>query len=350
MKKVKLFFYKATHWEYWPFGLVYFPMFFVWLYYSIRARTFFFFLPANPGIQNAGFLMESKKEIYDNLPAEFVPKTILVRSGAISHAIIVDMNRAGIGFPCIAKPDIGMKGLAVSLLDNEISLAGYAARADFDFLIQEYISLPEETGIFFYKMPGNKCGHISGITKKEFLSVKGDGHSSLSELIEANPRYRFQLPALQHVYGKALTTVLQKGELKTLVPYGNHARGAKFMDITRLSDRQLEKTINAICDRLPGFYFGRLDIRYRSWEELKEGKAFSIIELNGAGSEPTHIYDPRYSLLDAWKEIARHYKLLFLISRRNHRSGHPDLSFRQGWRLIKANKKQVKKLEAFSRK
>lgn len=350
MKKIKQLLYKATHWEYWSFGLVYFPMFFVWLYYSIRSRTVFFFLPANPGIPNAGFLMESKKEIYDSLPAGFAPKTILVAPGTTSHVIMIDMAKAGISFPCIAKPDIGMKGMAVSLLDDETGLAGYASKADFAFLIQEYIRLPKEAGIFYYKMPGTGSGRISGITKKEFLTVKGDGCSSLRELVKNNPRYNFQLSALEHLYGNALEFVLAKGELKTLVPYGNHARGAKFMDITRLADKQLEKTIDDFCRRVPGFHFGRLDIRYSSWEELKEGKAFSVIELNGTGSEPTHIYDPRYSLLDAWKEIARHYRLLFVISHKNHRLGHRHLSFRQGWRLISDNKKQVKKLEAFTRK
>jgi hypothetical protein len=31
-------------------------------------------------------------------------------------------------------------------------------------------------------------------------------------------------------------------------------------------------------------------------EELEQGINFSIVELNGAASEPTHIYDPKHSL------------------------------------------------------
>ena len=42
------------------------------------------------------------------------------------------------------------------------------------------------------------------------------------------------------------------------------------------------------------YYSGRLDIRYNTLDELKPGNNFSIIELNGAGSEPTHIYDPTH--------------------------------------------------------
>ena len=104
--------------------------------------------------------------------------------------------------------------------------------------------------------------------------------------------------------------ILAAGEKFLMVPYGNHARGAKFVDISHSIDAELTNTIDRICSGVNGFYFGRLDIRYNTWEELKEGKNFSIIELNGAGSEPTHIYDPRHSIFFAWREIIRHWVIL----------------------------------------
>lgn len=52
-----------------------------------------------------------------------------------------------------------------------------------------------------------------------------------------------------------------------------------------LIDEELEDTIYKVYKEIDGFYFGRLDIRYPSWIELKEG-VFSIIEFNGAVSEP----------------------------------------------------------------
>ena len=104
-----------------------------------------------------------------------------------------------------------------------------------------------------------------------------------------------------------------------LVPYGNHVRGAKFLDANHLIDDELTHIIDTICQQVKGFYFGRLDIRYNSWERLKRGQEFSIIELNGAGSEPTHMYDPKHSIFFAWKEIICHWNILFDISRINHR-------------------------------
>ena len=106
---------------------------------------------------------------------------------------------------------------------------------------------------------------------------------------------------------------LSEGEEYILSPYGNHARGAMFLDDSHLADEQLREVMDQVCRQIPGFYFGRLDIRFKSWEDLKAGRHFSIIEVNGAGSEPTHIYDPSHSLFFAWKEIIRHWVLLYKI-------------------------------------
>ena len=139
--------------------------------------------------------------------------------------------------------------------------------------------------------------------------------------------------------------VLRNGEELVLVPYGNHVRGAKFLDDSQLIDEQLTKTIDSICKKVDGFYFGRLDIRYNDWEELKQGKNFSIIELNGSGSEPTHIYDPKHSVFWAWKEIAKHWKILYLVSKLNHQlQNAPYMTTRMGMDMFKQNGEYVKLL------
>ena len=73
--------------------------------------------------------------------------------------------------------------------------------------------------------------------------------------------------------------------------------------------------IDEICRQIPDFYFGRLDIRYESRELLEQGKSFSIMEVNGAGSEPTHIYDPRHSFFLPGRKLYRHWMILYKISR-----------------------------------
>jgi len=103
-----------------------------------------------------------------------------------------------------------------------------------------------------------------------------------------------------------------------------------FTDASYIIDEQLINVIDDAAKQIDGFYYGRMDIKFSSWEDFKAGKNWKIIELNGAGSEPTHIYDPKHSVFFAWKEIIRHWKMLYQISISNHQKGAPYLSFQQG--------------------
>ncbi len=145
-----------------------------------------------------------------------------------------------------------------------------------------------------------------------------------------------------------LDEVIPEGEQRVVSPYGNHARGSKFLDCTAWCDKQLEDTIDAISKSIPGFYYGRFDIRYLSWDRLKEGKDLVIIEVNGAGAEPTHMYDPSHSVFFAWKEIIRHWSIMEKISRKNHKKGIPYLSFRDGVKMFRDEKKNSEILLAMS--
>jgi len=337
------FFIKLLHWEYWPFHAVYIPVYFYWIWLCIKSRSFFFFNTANPAIKNGGFLMESKKEIYDIIPAEYYPKTILVKAQNTSNEILSMVEKAELSFPLIGKPDIGMRGLSVKKLENINDIIEYATTSKVDFLLQEFIPFEQEVGIFYYRYPNETKGHISGIVGKEFLTVTGDGISTIETLLTKDKRFILQLPVLQKAYGETLSQVLEKGENFLLVPYGNHARGAKFIDLSSLTDDELTTRIDTICKNIPAFYFGRMDVRYNTWEELKQGKNFAIVELNGAGSEPTHMYDPKHSIFFAWKEIIRHWKILWKISRINHKKEKiPYMNFSSGVQMFRENTAYVK--------
>ena len=85
------------------------------------------------------------------------------------------------------------------------------------------------------------------------------------------------------------------GEDLKLVETGNHAQGCIFRDGAHLWTLELEEAIDRHL-AIPGFYIGRYDIRYANEEELRRGENFQIVELNGAASEATNIYDARNSL------------------------------------------------------
>jgi hypothetical protein len=340
---LKRIFTRIFNWEYWPYNLIYSPIMFYWIWLGLKSRSLFFFNTANPLIENGGFAMESKGLIAKLIPQKYSPQTILFKPGTSIALINETIRQHRLNFPLIVKPDIGMRGIQVKKVTNKEELTDYVRKTNVDFLMQEYIEYGKEVGIFYYRIPGEEKGHISGIVGKEFLTVTGDGISTVEELIIREPRYLLQLPVLSIAYSEILHQVVSAGESYTLVPYGNHARGAKFIDLSYLISGKLTDAIDRVCREIPEFYFGRMDVMYKNWEDLCEGKNFSIVELNGAGSEPTHIYDPKHSIFFAWKEIIRHWKLLYRISKLNSQSkGLKYMSYREGIALLRNNSNYLK--------
>ena len=323
---------------------MYGPIYLYWVLLGIKTRSFFFVNAANPTITNGGFLMESKNEIYNLIPNEYYPKTVFLKMGTPLTQALQMMQATGLQYPFIAKPDIGGRGRMVSKIKNESDLNAYIKTVKENFLLQQMVQWEQEVGIFYYRFPNEKNGHISGIVAKEFLTVTGDGKHTILELLNKEKRFVLQISELKKVYGTRLQQVLQPGCKELLVPYGNHARGSKFIDASNEIDEALTQTIDAVCKQIPGFYFGRMDVKFNNWQELKQGKNFSIIELNGSGSEPTHIYDPKHSIFFAWKEIIRHWNLLQRISAINHKLNNiPYMSFKEGMKMLKEDTAHLKK-------
>jgi len=327
--------------------MVYIPIYFQWIFYAIKAKSLFFFNASNPTIKNGGFIMESKKAIYNLIPQRYFPTTELILERTPLKEILQTIQESEIKYPFIAKPDVGLRGSAVKKIHNSDELELYNRKANFDYLVQDLIPFENEVGIFYVRYPNDKMGRITGIVSKEFLIITGDGVSTSEELIKKNPRYELQLKVLKKEYGNTLLNVLPKGEQLNLVPYGNHARGAKFIDGSQWISPKLTETINEMCLQIPGFYFGRLDIMYKNWEDLENGLNFSIVELNGAASEPTHIYDPKHSLFFAWGELAKHIRYMYEISVQNHKNGIPYLTHKQGMNEYKMHLEQSNKIVNF---
>jgi len=318
----------------------------VWFWLGLRARSLFFFSAANPGIEYAGFTHERKSLIYRQLPERLYPWTYLCRAGTDWETLRAYLDDHAPGFPLIAKPDIGERGTQVSLLRTAEELREYCCRSRVDFLVQAYVPYEMEAGIFYARIPGEERGMITGIVGKEFLAVTGDGKSTIRSLLRKTPRHLLQMEALTGKYGQERETVLPEGVSRTLVPYGNHCRGAKFIDLSDKITSQLTAVVDGICKEIPEFYFGRIDLKFAGWEELLQGRHFSIIEVNGAGSEPTHIYDPGHSVLFAWKEIVRHWRLLHKISLANaKRKGIPLMTMRDGLKMLNDHSRHLKLME-----
>ena len=175
-------------------------------------------------------------------------------------------------------------------------------------------------------------GQIYAITEKAFPTLTGDGLSTISELVWNDPRARFMADKyLRRLEGRQ-DEVLPAGESLKLVETGNHAQGCIFQDGMHLCTPALVERIDAISRKLPGFFIGRYDLRYASEDGLRTGMDFQIVELNGAASEATSIYDARNSLFAAYRTLFRQWDLVFAIGAANRQRGCAATKLSLVWR------------------
>lgn len=311
----KPFFIRLFNWEYWNMYFIYAPVFFYYLYLSLKARSFFFFTAANPSIITGGLVGESKIEIIKDTPAHLQPKTVFVAGNTPFVQVCADIAKCGIVYPLIVKPDVGQRGLLVAKIPNEKSLQTYHTQNGYiDLLVQDFVALPLELSVLHYRFPNQTSGKISSLTIKEFLSVTGNGSSTLQQLIDKNPRAILQKERLAALYNNEWQQIVPQGVTLVLEPIGNHSRGTKFINGNPFIDKQLTQVFDQISHSLTDIYFCRYDMKCTSLEDLKLGKNIQIMEINGVGAEPAHIYQPGYPLLKAFADLLAQWKIIYQIS------------------------------------
>jgi hypothetical protein len=301
----------------------------MWLWYALRERSLFYFSASNPGILTGGMMGESKYQVLQLLPADVKPKTLLVKSPSSLKNVMALISSHGLSFPLIFKPDMGERGWMVRKIKNAIDMDRYLGEISIDFIIQELVDLPLEFGVYYLRFPDQENGFVSSITGKEFLSVVGDGKKTLAELIFEKDRARLQWDTLKIAYAERLDTVLPMEESIELVSIGNHCLGTTFLNKNHLISDKLSASFDRISKQVDGFYFGRYDLRCASLSDLENGRV-KVVELNGCGAEPAHIYHPGASLWKGIADLIVHGKNLYAISKANHQRGIPYLSFREG--------------------
>jgi hypothetical protein len=319
----------------------------VWLWYCLKARSLWFFSSSNPTLTFGGFEGESKKEMYDQLPPSSYPRTIYILHDLSFEEVKKKITEHGFKYPFIVKPDIGMKGILFRRIANDEQLKKYHERIPVEYIVQELIDLPIELSVFYYRHPAEAKGTISGLIQKELLEVYGDGQSTLWQLILQHPRARYRLEEMKLRHEHRLERVLPKGQHFYLSYAGNHNRGARFIDLHHLADEKMHKVFDDLSHYTDKFYYGRYDIKCSTIEDLKEGKNYSILEFNGCGAEPNHIYDAGLSLLQAYAEILKHWKVLYQISKYNSEHGTPYWSYKRGRDFLRNAKKHFRELEKF---
>ena len=122
--------------EYIPWLWIYTPLFFKWMWLSLRYRSLTLPTVTNPNIETGGMRGESKTSYLRQIGAaeqRWVAASALLRFPEGAHPwpplriAEAKMAEAGLGYPLIAKPDIGSCGYGVRLIrdrDRSCGLPG----------------------------------------------------------------------------------------------------------------------------------------------------------------------------------------------------------------------------------
>lgn len=328
--------YLVNKWEYSPEWIIHFPTAWMYAYLSIRSLHPLFFTNVSHDYRDSDINNSGKMEAYRHLHQENYPRTLLMQPADFDSLPTLDLP----DFPLIAKPNIGKRGLSAALIKDADHLSTYVNNSSVDILLQEYIDYAHECGIFYIRYPDKPTGMITSIGLKTLKTITGDGTSTILKILEKQGLNRESGSALKHY--NVEETILEKDEMLVIEPIGAHNRGTQVRSGDHLISDELRKTIEQALGNFE-LYYGRLDIKFKSWDALLQGD-FKVIEINTITSEPLSIYDPSFGLLKKYKTIYRHLRHLQRISAILKKDGHQRMSLTAFQRYIKSYRAHLKKI------
>ena len=327
-----------------PKWLICVPLTFQWLWLALRYRSLTLPSAANPRITSGGLVGEGKLEYFEGMGSIALAATaaycaVSTHRMPSSAALRQTMRRSVLFFPLIAKPDVGLCGYGVRLVANMGELQAYlsAFPANETVVLQAYLPQEGEAGIFYARDPVTGLGRIIGLTLRYYPRVTGDGASTIAELIARDPRAGRALNSRQHECRHDARRIPAEGEVVRIATIGSTRVGGLYRDGGAYITPQLTAAIDAIARDMPDFYFGRFDVRFDTLPELSAGRGFTIMEVNGAGSEAIQAWDPDVGLAAGLKTIFQKQSLLFAIGDVMRRQGVRPIGLR---RLIQLNRRQ----------
>ena len=308
----------------------------------IRSGAVWFFTPSNPKLTFGGMEGEPKKEMYDLLPPGLYPTTFNVMPSQDIGSVTVMLQQHGIEYPLIVKPEVGGQGVLFRKIDTLEELQHYHSKMPWEYIVQRMVHYPVEVSIFYIRHPQDEKGIVTGFLHKIPLHVVGDGKHTLEELIQRHPKANKRIGELHSKNKGNWDTVIPEGQKYILSYAANHNRGAHFVDLKEQIDEQLVSIFDRISHGINDFFYGRYDIMCRSVEDMKDGEHFTILEYNGCGAEPNHFYDTGYTLFGAYREILRHWKALYRISRYNSKQGVKPWPLWKGRKFLTETKRTMR--------
>ena len=322
-----------------PKWLICVPLVLQWLWLGLRHRSFTLPSVANPGITAGGLVGETKCEYFEAMGplarVSIPPYCTLPPQERESVAQIRRaMARAGIAFPVVAKPDLGMCGFGVRRIADEPALARYVASfpAAQTIVLQQWLADAGEAGVFYARHPREAKGRIIGLALRYPPQVLGDGRSTVAQLIAADPRAGRAQQA-GHEIAVDCSRVPVAGESVQLAMIGSTRVGGLYRDGSACITPELTAAVDAIARDMCQFHFGRFDLRFPDLQALREGRGLRVMEVNGAGSEAIQAWDPDIGAAQAFGIIFAKQRMLFEIAAANRAHGHRPIGLARLARL-----------------
>ncbi len=316
------------------------------LYLAAKHRGIFLPALSNPSILTGGMAGESKTDLFGLVgpyARGFFAPFITVHAGDAPDSFRNELDARGIGYPLVAKPDIGRNGRGVRVVQDEAELLTHLRSfpPDIRMVLQRYIADEGEAGVFYIRKPSETHGRITSLTLKYFPAVEGDGRSTLRELIEHEPRPKSVIHMYLRRNKRFLDQVIPRGKTHRLATVGNYVRGSIFLNGEDAITPEMTAIFDRISKDIKEFYYGRFDVRFSDLEEFKHGRGFTLIEFNAASSEPTHVYAPQTSLRRIYRDMLAHWKLAYEIGAENRARGYAPVSLLTVWQVVRDEAKLI---------
>ena len=121
-----------------------------------------------------------------------------------------------------------------------------------------------------------------------------------------------------------------------------------FLNGNHHIDEAFTAAFDQVAAQMKDIYYGRFDMKCTSIEDIRNGKGFMVMEYNGVGAEPAHIYDPAYRFVEKHRDIYRHWRVIYQIYKVQARKGVRSMTLSEVITRLKAYAQYKKRLTADS--
>lgn len=291
----------------------------------------------NPDIGGlSGMVGASKVHLNTKVYPDFRPKDIVFEVGTTVSEMQELVTERKIFFPVFIKPIRGERAAGVQFLPNKSALSKVVLDSNRSYLIEEAIMTTSEFCINVVRDLATQMFLVFSITERVIPTVIGDGETTIKALV-----LLLDMPVLQKqkivsaLEIEFLDTVLARNISQTVVRTASISYGTNYVNqrLTLAQKKLLEQQMNKVLSHATGFNIGRFDIKANNLDELLAGE-FKVIELNGIGGMPTHVYETHLSLNQKQAILNEYFDLLQNFSRQQMALGLRPIGFWAALRQI----------------